>query len=120
MSGGFCQLPVPYVRGPLLRFQSPLVKPDVQIARIRLSPVSSGLRARQVGPAAWQAVEAERLVEDTPTLAGKPVLGSLLVDRAGTALMAWLGCALNPADFTSSKPSISGPLWWSPVLCTFL
>jgi len=59
-------------------------------------------------------------VEDTPTLAGKPVLGSLFVEWAGTALMAWLGCALNPADFTLSKPSISKPVWWSPEVCTNL
>ncbi len=26
-------------------------------------------------------------IEDTPTLAGKPVLGSLLVEQAGTVLM---------------------------------
>jgi hypothetical protein len=32
-----------------LRLQSPLIKPDMQIPRIRLSPTSSGLRARQVG-----------------------------------------------------------------------
>jgi Rhodopirellula transposase DDE domain len=32
-----------------LRFLSPLVKPDVQISRIRLSPASSSLRAWQVG-----------------------------------------------------------------------
>jgi len=38
-------------------------------------------------------------MEDTPTLAGKPILGLLLVEWAGTALMTWLDCALNPADF---------------------
>ena len=46
-----------------LRFQSPLVKPDMQISRIRLSPASSSLRARQVGTATRQGVKAERLVE---------------------------------------------------------
>src|SRR4051794_20535023 len=35
----------------------------MQIARIRLSPASSGLRARQVGTAPRQGIEAERLVE---------------------------------------------------------
>src|SRR3954466_10965940 len=35
----------------------------MQIARIRLSPTSSGLRARQVGTAPRQGIDAERLVE---------------------------------------------------------
>ena len=39
-----------------LRFLSPLVKPDVQISRIRLSPASSSLRARQVGAMERQGV----------------------------------------------------------------
>jgi hypothetical protein len=39
-----------------LRFLSPLVKPDVQISRIRLSPASSSLRAWQVGAAERQGV----------------------------------------------------------------
>ena len=62
LSGGFRRAPVPQF-GPWLRFQSPLVKPDVQISRIRLSPVPSNLRSRQVGTPAGDAVEAERLVE---------------------------------------------------------
>src|SRR3954462_5133995 len=61
-AGRFTEVPVPH-SGPWLRFQSPLVKPDMQIARIRLSPASSSLRTRQVDPAPWQGVEAERLVE---------------------------------------------------------
>jgi hypothetical protein len=39
-----------------LRFLSPLVKPDVQISRIRLSPASSSLRARQVGAMERQGI----------------------------------------------------------------
>jgi hypothetical protein len=46
-----------------LRFLSPLVKPDVQISRIRLSPASSSLRAWQVGAMERQGIEAERLIE---------------------------------------------------------
>src|SRR5271167_176307 len=42
-AGSFRTLPVPQF-GPWLRFQSPLVKPDVRISRIRLSPVRSNLR----------------------------------------------------------------------------
>src|SRR5437588_9674629 len=48
LTGRFRDVPVPHSR-PWLRFQSPLVKPDVRVARIRLSPASSSLRARQVG-----------------------------------------------------------------------
>ena len=39
------------------------VKTDMQISRIRLSPASSSLRARQVGPTARQGKEAEGLIE---------------------------------------------------------
>ena len=49
-------LPVSHRFGPLLRFQSPLVKPDMQISRIRLSPASSSLRARPVRAAPRQGV----------------------------------------------------------------
>ena len=35
----------------------------MQISRIRLSPVPSDLRSRQVDASPWNAVEAERLVE---------------------------------------------------------
>jgi hypothetical protein len=62
---GDCSLPVGcrrHFRSPpqsgltWLRFLSPLVKPDVQISRIRLSPASSSLRAWQVGAAERQGV----------------------------------------------------------------
>src|SRR3954462_11442668 len=58
LTGRFRDVPVPH-SGPWLRFQSPLVKPDVRIARIRLSPASSSLRARQVGAPSRQVVKAE-------------------------------------------------------------
>src|SRR4029450_6012484 len=45
------------------RFPSPLIEPDVQISRIRLSPVASGLRVRQGGATVGQFVEAEPLIE---------------------------------------------------------
>ena len=61
-------MPVPHF-GPWLRFQSPLVKPDVRSYRIRLSPVPSDLRSRQVDPPAGNAEEAERLIEIRPDLA---------------------------------------------------
>jgi hypothetical protein len=46
-----------------LRFLSPLVKPDVQISRIRLSPASSSLRTWQVSAMERQGIKAECLVE---------------------------------------------------------
>src|SRR5215210_4917452 len=49
--------------GPWLRLQSPLVKPDVRLARIRLSPASSSLRARQVATVERQGEEAEHPVQ---------------------------------------------------------
>ena len=62
MADGFRPLSVPQF-GPWFRFQSPLVKLDVQIARIQLSPASSDLRARQVGTSHRQGIEAEGLIE---------------------------------------------------------
>src|SRR5271154_5085919 len=61
-AGSFRTLPVPQF-GPWLRFQSPLVKPDVRISRIRLSPAPSNLRSWQVAALSRDGVEAERLVE---------------------------------------------------------
>jgi len=61
-AGCFRTLPVPQF-GPWLRFQSPLVKPDVRISRIRLSPVPSNLRSWQVAALSRDGVEAERLIE---------------------------------------------------------
>ena len=62
LAGGFRLLPVPQL-GSWLRFQSPLVKPDVRLARIRLSPASSSLRPRQVATVEWQGEEAEHPVQ---------------------------------------------------------
>ena len=61
-AGCFRTLPVPQF-GPWLHFQSPLVKPDVRISRIRLSPVPSNLRSWQVAAVSRDGVEAERLIE---------------------------------------------------------
>src|SRR5580704_4429074 len=61
-AGSFRTLPVPQF-GPWLRFQSPLVKPDVRISRIRLSPVPSNLRSWQVAALSRDGVEAERLIK---------------------------------------------------------
>src|SRR5271167_4200062 len=61
-AGCFRTLPVPQF-GPWLRFQSPLVKPDVRISRIRLSPAPSNLRSWQVAALSRNGVEAKRLIE---------------------------------------------------------
>jgi hypothetical protein len=59
-AGSFRASPVPQF-GP--RFQSPLVKPDVRISRIRLSPVPSNPRSWQVAALSRDGVEAERFIE---------------------------------------------------------
>ena len=50
-AGSFRTLPVPEF-GPWLRFQSPLVKPDVRISRIRLSDKTSRCLSRATPSAA--------------------------------------------------------------------
>ena len=44
---------------PWLRFHTPLIEPDVQISRIRLSDKTSRLRPRHVVPKPAQAYEPE-------------------------------------------------------------
>src|ERR1700681_861129 len=48
---------------PWLRFHIPLIEPDVQISRIRLSDKTSRLRPRLAGPARGQAYETVVPVE---------------------------------------------------------
>jgi len=55
-------LPVPQF-GPLLRFQSPLVKPCKRISRTRLSPIPTGLRSRQVGSSLGDTKKPERFMQ---------------------------------------------------------
>jgi hypothetical protein len=45
------------------RFHIPLIKPDMQISRIRLTPVSSSLRIRQVTARDPDIVQTKGLVE---------------------------------------------------------
>ena len=47
----------------MLRFHIPLVKPDVQISRIRLSDKDSRLRPREAPRQHRKADEAQRLVQ---------------------------------------------------------
>ena len=48
---------------PWLRFHIPLIEPDMQISRIRLSDKTSRLRPRHVAPKPGQTHEPEGLVE---------------------------------------------------------
>ena len=48
---------------PWLRFHTPLIEPDLQISRIRLSDKTSRLRPRHVVPQPCQAYEPEVPVE---------------------------------------------------------
>ena len=54
------------------RFHIPLIKPDVRLSRIRLSPDPSGLRPRQVGTSQRDSKEAKRLVEILVRDLGEP------------------------------------------------
>ena len=84
LAGGFRPLPVPQL-GPWLRLQSPLVKPDVRLARIRLSPASSSLRPRQVATVERQGKEAECLVKILVRVSAVPG-ASLGLERDPTSL----------------------------------
>ena len=76
------------------RFPSPLIEPDVQISRIRLSPVISSLRVRQVGaPVLGQFVEAEPFIEVR--------VGVLAIPRA-------------PPSASSHQPASDAPLRVEP------
>ena len=59
----------------MFRFQIPLIKPDVRIARIRLSDKLGSFRPRQVSTVVLQTEQSELLVE-------------ILIAEAGTALSA--------------------------------
>ena len=47
----------------LLRFQTPLIEPDVRISRIRLSEKASRSRPREVGRPSGQADQAQHVVQ---------------------------------------------------------
>jgi hypothetical protein len=60
------------VARPWLRFHTPLIEPDVRIARIRLSDKTSRLRPRHVMPKPAQAYEPEVPVEVREWIASAP------------------------------------------------
>jgi hypothetical protein len=60
------------VAQPWLRFHTPLIEPDVQISRIRLSGKTSRLRPRHVVPKPTQTYEPEVPVEVREWIAPAP------------------------------------------------
>jgi hypothetical protein len=60
------------VAQPWLRFHTPLIEPDVQISRIRLSDKTSRLRPRHVVPKPGQTYEPEVPVEVRERIAPAP------------------------------------------------
>ena len=60
------------VARPWLRFHTPLIEPDMQISRIRLSDKTSRLRPRHVMPKPGQAHEPEVPVEVREWIAPAP------------------------------------------------
>jgi hypothetical protein len=63
------------------RFHIPLIKPDMQISRIRLTPVSSSLLIRQVKSRNLDVVQTKCLVEILgwePFYSGSPISRSAL------------------------------------------
>ena len=60
------------VAQPWLRFHTPLIEPDMQISRIRLSDKTSRLRPRHVVPKPTQAYEPEVPVEVREWIAPAP------------------------------------------------
>ena len=66
---------------PWLRFHTPLIEPDVQISRIRLSDKSSRLRPRHVVPKPGQTYEPEVPVEVREWIAPAPSSPDLCLKR---------------------------------------
>src|SRR5665811_1305693 len=65
---------------PCLRFHFPLIEPDIQISRIRLSDKTSRLRPRHVEPKPAQAYEPEVPVEVREWIGPAPALPDLVLD----------------------------------------
>ena len=67
------------VTSPLLRFHIPLIEPDMQISRIRLSDKTLRLRPRHVVPKPGQAHEPEVPVEVREWIAPAPAPPDLVL-----------------------------------------
>src|SRR4051812_1022472 len=70
--GGGAFVPPPQPGLAWLRFLSPLIEPDMRSYRIRLPPVPSDLRSRQVDTTSRHSVEAECLVKILVRDLGEP------------------------------------------------
>ena len=82
--GSVCLLPPlssggAHVTTPSLRFHTPLIEPDMQISRIRLSDKTSRLHPRLVVPARSQAYETEVPVEVREWIAPAPTPPDLVL-----------------------------------------
>jgi hypothetical protein len=84
---------------PWPRLHTPLVKPDVRISRIRLSPVPSDLRSRQVDTSRWNAVEAECLVKILVWDLAKPDASSFRAAHQPAADPSFSVCSNELIDF---------------------
>ena len=67
------------VTAPSLRFHIPLIEPDMQISRIRLSDKTSRLRPRHVTPKRGQAYETEVPVEVREWISPAPASPDLVL-----------------------------------------
>ena len=65
---------------PWLRFHIPLIEPDVQISRIRLSDKASRLRPRLAAPARGQAYQANMAVQVRERIAPAPSSPDLVLE----------------------------------------
>src|SRR4051812_17898987 len=65
---------------PWLRFHIPLIEPDVQISRIRLSDKGSRLRPRLAAPARGQAYQAKMAVQVREWIAPAPSSPDLVLE----------------------------------------
>jgi hypothetical protein len=65
---------------PLLRFHTPLIEPDVQISRIRLSDKTSRLRPRRVASERGQVYEPELPVEVREWIGPAPASSDLMLE----------------------------------------
>ena len=65
---------------PWLRLHIPLIEPDVQISRIRLSDKTSRLRPRHVAPKRGQAYEPEVPVEVREWISPAPASSDLMLE----------------------------------------
>ena len=68
------------VTSPSLRFHIPLIEPDVQISRIRLSDKTSRLHPRRAMPTRGQTYETEVPVQVREWISSAPASPDLVLD----------------------------------------